>query len=260
MKPGPSPPSIPNQPRSVNVNPSFLKSLQSPSSLQRYVLLLVRQNDRIFLSQIRTHQSDDDRFFQSLRSDYYRLRGWLRNYFSFWRYSHCEFYQFAKFDDSAYAPKVKHDYPKTKDEYEYRPDPMDVVPPITAHEFYTRFYSCYRSNAWAVHLFHRCKKATGCSAGTLELLPKKRTPLEEHGDKRQPFWGIYAQEIVCFRWVVAYNVVCLLPMVIFLFLWMFPLGYKGDLQNAAVPFTMVAGMLTLFWSFFIGSIRFGRPS
>ncbi|KAL4933233.1 uncharacterized protein BDV17DRAFT_105288 [Aspergillus undulatus] len=224
---------------------------------ERYVLLVVRRGSQHFLSQLRVHQSNDDNFFQALRSEYCRLRGWIRTIFSVWRYSHCDFYQFDKFDDSAYAPRVKDAYPKSRDHYEYNPDPMDVVPPISEHEFYCRFYSCYKTNTWSVHLFHSCRKATGQSCGALDLLPKKKIRLEENGDTRQIFWGIYAQEIVCFRWVVVYNVACLLPTVVFLFLWMFPLGYRGDLQNAAVPLTAMIGMLTLFWSFFIGSIRFG---
>jgi hypothetical protein len=159
-----------------------------------------------------------------------------------------------------YAPKIKDNYPESRDEYEYSPDPMDVIPPITAHEFYSRFYNCNCPNIWSVHLFHRCRKASGCSCGALKLLPKKKTRLEEHGDKRQPFWGIYAQEIICFRWVVAYNMLCLLPMVVFLALWLLPLGYKGDLQNAAVPLTLMISMLTMFWSFFLGNIRFEGPA
>ncbi|KAL4957536.1 hypothetical protein BDW69DRAFT_180461 [Aspergillus filifer] len=214
------------------------------------------QSSRYLLSQIDVHKFDDDTFFQALRSEYYRLRGRMRNWFSVWRYSHCDFYQFHKFDDAAYAPKLKDDYPQTRDDYEYNPDPMDIIPPITEHEFYCRFYSCFRSNGISVHLLHSCRKAGGNSSDALNLLPKKKVRLEEYGDKRQMFWGIYAREVICFRWVVAYNIVCLVPMVIFLFLWMFPFGYKGDLQNAAVPLTAMLGLLTLFWGFFIGNIKF----
>ncbi|KAL4793726.1 hypothetical protein BDV19DRAFT_366128 [Aspergillus venezuelensis] len=223
----------------------------------RYVLLLVRRNSRYLLSQIDVHQYDDNTFFQALRSDYYRLRGRMRNWFSVWRYSHCDFYQFNKFDDAAYAPKTKDDYPQTRDEYDYSPDPMVIIPPITEHEFYCRFYSCFKSNGLSIHSLHSCRKASGNSCDALNLLPKKKVRLEEYGDKRQMFWGIYAQEIICFRWVVAYNILCLLPVIVFLFLWIFPLGYKGDLQNAAVPLTAMVGLLTLFWSFFIGNIKFG---
>ncbi|KAL3428893.1 hypothetical protein BDV09DRAFT_201144 [Aspergillus tetrazonus] len=252
--------SIPNQMHPTNIYLATQTTSQLPPAIQRYVLLLVRRSNRHCLSQICVHQLDDNAFFQSLRSDYCRLRGWLRNHLSVWRYSHCDFYQFEKFDDSRYAPKLKDDYPKSRDHYEYNPDPMDIVPPITDHEFNSRFYDCYCSNKRGLlHFFHPCKKASGHSCDALQLLPKKKTRLEKHGDKRQTFWGIYAQEIVCFRWVVAYHVVCLLPMVVFFFLWMFPLGYKGDLQDAAIPLTLVLGMLTLFWSLFLGSIRFAGP-
>ncbi|KAL4734433.1 hypothetical protein BDV11DRAFT_174782 [Aspergillus similis] len=253
--------SIPIQMDPTNIHPASKTTSQPPQAIERYVLLLVRRSNRHCLSQIRVHRSDDNAFFQTLRSDYCRLRGWLRNYLSVWRYSHCDFYQFEKFDDSRYAPKLKDDYPKSRDHYEYNPYPMDIVPPITDHEFNSRFYECYCSNKHRLlHFFHPCKKASGHSCDALQLLPKKKTQLEQHGDKRQPFWGIYAQEIVCFRWVVAYHVVCLLPMVVFFFLWMFPLGFKGDLQDAAVPLTLMLGMLSLFWSLFLGSIRFGSPT
>ncbi|KAL4963668.1 uncharacterized protein BDV14DRAFT_201635 [Aspergillus stella-maris] len=226
--------------------------------IRRPMTLTARFGSRQYLlSQIDVHTFDDDAFFQALRSDYYRLRGRMRNWFSVWRYSHCDFYQINKFDDAAYAPKLKDDYPQTRDEYDYNPDPMDIIPPITEHEFYCRFYSCFKFNGLSIHLLHSCRKASGNSCDALNLLPKKKVRLEEYGDKRQMFWGIYAQEIICFRWIVAYNILCLLPMVVFLFLWIFPLGYKGDLQNAAVPLTAMVGLLTLFWSFFVGSIKFG---
>ncbi|KAL4745351.1 hypothetical protein BDW72DRAFT_198726 [Aspergillus terricola var. indicus] len=133
--------------------------------------------------------------------------------------SHCDFYQFEKFDDSRYAPKLKGDYPKSRDHYGYSPDPMDIIPPISDYEFNSRFYECYCSNKHGLsRFFHPCKKASGHSCDALQLLPKKKAQLERHGHKRQIFWGIYAQEIVCFRWVVAYHVACLLPMVVFFFL------------------------------------------
>ncbi|KAI9375926.1 hypothetical protein BJX61DRAFT_41672 [Aspergillus egyptiacus] len=168
---------------------------------------------------------------------------------SVWRYSHCDFYQFEKFEDAEYAPKVKDDYPDPDHvNYDYTPRPMDIIPSISMHEFYARFYSCYRPNSWSVHSFHTCKRASGHAKDAIHLLPKKKTPLEEYGDKRQNFWGIYAQELISFRWVLAYNIICMLPVVIFFFVWIF--GYAGDLQNAGTPFAMTAGLLAIFWTVF----------
>ncbi|KAL4880350.1 hypothetical protein BJY04DRAFT_219346 [Aspergillus karnatakaensis] len=208
------------------------------------------------MSQVDVYTLCDDTFFQSLRTEYYRLRGWMRNLLSAWRYSHCDFYQFEKFDDAAYAPKLKDNYPPTKDNYEYSPDPMDIIPPITEHEFYSRFYACYAPSSSPMHLLHTCRRHRGHCSDALNLLPKKKTKLEEHGAQRERFWGIFAQEVVCFRWIVGYNIVCMLPMVIFLILWMLPLGYKGDLQNASVPATVMVGMLTLFWTVFLGTLKY----
>lgn len=164
--------------------------------------------------------------------------------------------QFEKFDDSAYAPKLKDNYPPYKDHYEYNPEPMDIIPPITEHEFYSRFYACYTPSHSPVHMFHTCRQHTSGHSDALALLPKKKTKLEEHGSKRERFWGIYAQEIVCFRWVVAYNLGCMLPMLVLFVLWMLPLGYGKDLQNASVPATVMVGMLTLFWTVFLGTLRY----
>jgi hypothetical protein len=160
-----------------------------------------------------------------------------------------------KFEDSQYATKVKDDYPTLKDNYDYVAQPLN--PPISPHEFHCRFYSCYRPNRWSLHLFHVCKKAIGVSRDALNMIPKKKERLEEHGDKRQRFWGIYAREIVCFRWIVAYNLACMTPMVIFFFLWTFRVG-DGQLQNAAVPLSILLAGLSLFWSLFLGSLSFGR--
>jgi hypothetical protein len=86
-------PSNPYVPAQVNALPTSSSTAHRHSMVERYVLLLVRRGDQYLLSQISVHHSDDNTFFQTLRSEYLRLRGWLRNYLGIWRYSHCDFYQ-----------------------------------------------------------------------------------------------------------------------------------------------------------------------
>ncbi|KAL3469347.1 hypothetical protein BJX99DRAFT_265289 [Aspergillus californicus] len=248
---GPDAPATPAQinPPAVLIPQSSNIHTSSVLKMNRYILLVVKKGSRRFLSQIQVHDLDNNAFFQSLRSEYYRLRGRWRNLLSVWRYSHCDFYQFEKFEDSEYAPRVKDDFPTPQDTtYEYEPRPMDVIPSISEHEFYARFYTCYRPNAWSAHCFHTCKRASGYCCDALGLLPKKKTRLESNGDKREKFWGIYAQEVICFRWVLGYNLGCMLPLVVFFFLWEF--GFQGDLQNAGTPLTLVVSMLAVFWTIF----------
>ncbi|KAL5340228.1 hypothetical protein BJX70DRAFT_396996 [Aspergillus crustosus] len=242
--------------RPTPVSQSISRQAQGPGIQERYVLLTVKRGDRHFISQVDVHQKSDNMFFRVLRAEYFRLRGWARNLFSVWRYSHCDFYQFEKFDDAEYTPKQQNDYPVPNQDYDFTPEPMDIVPPISEHEFYCKFYACYHSNHSLSHLFHTCRRFTDHCNDALELLPKRKYRLEEHGSKRERFWGIYAREVPCFRWVVGYNVLCMLPMVVYFFICLFLLGYQGDLQNAAVPLTVMLGMLALFWTLFLGSFRY----
>jgi hypothetical protein len=82
--------------------------------------------------------------------------------------------------------------------------------------------------------------------------------LDENSEERKSFWGIYAREIVCLRWVLFYNLVCMLPLLWFFFMWIFPWGHRSDLQDASVLITMMIGMLSVFWSTFLGSLQFGK--
>ncbi len=134
---------------------------------------------------------------------------------------------------------------------------MDAIPPVSEHEFYKRFYACHEPRP-AMHFYHKCKKLGAHSHDLLSCFPKKKSELEESGDEREVFWGIYAREIISLRWVLFYNSVCVAPLVVFFFLWIFPMGFVNDLQNAAIPVSMMVAMLSLFWSVFLGSLQHGR--
>jgi hypothetical protein len=176
--------------------------------------------------------------------------------------------QCEKFDEHEYAPRQKDQYPDIRNEdYAYQPKPINEMPPISEHEFYKRFYFANPLNIFHQHPFHRksnskfnkAKRKDHCCE-ILELLPKKLSQLDESSEQREFFWGIYAREVVCLRWVLFYNVLCILPFVWFLFMWIFPWGHASDLQDASVPITIMIGMLSIFWSVFLGSLQFGKGS
>ncbi|KAI0842910.1 hypothetical protein F5Y06DRAFT_76436 [Hypoxylon sp. FL0890] len=222
------------------------------------VLFIVKRGADYKMAQIGVSKHPCNVFFSTLRARYFDLRGFIRSWFSVWRYSHCDFYMCEKFDDHEFAPKHKNAFPEaTNPDYEYRPKPMDSIPPVSEHEFQKRFYTCPRPQPLR-HWYHKCKALGTHSYDILELFPKKKTELEEGGDKRETFWGIYAREIISLRWVLIYNLVCVCPMLVFFVAWILPAGQNTDLQDPSVPFSMMLGMLSLFWSVFLSSLQFGR--
>jgi hypothetical protein len=48
-----------------------------------------------------------------------------------------------------------------------------------------------------------------------------------------------------------YNILCFLPSFVFGLLWLFSWGHDGDLQNASVPLSISAALLSLFWGFML---------
>ncbi|KAK8023897.1 hypothetical protein PG993_011963 [Apiospora rasikravindrae] len=134
---------------------------------------------------------------------------------------------------------------------------MDLVPPISKHEFYRRFYTCFETTK-RYHLHHTCKLLRGHSDDVLHRLPKRTQKLELGGDKRERFWGLYAREAVSLQKVLLYNAVCMLPVLAFFFAWLFGISETTDLQGASVPVGMMAALLSLFWSLFLSSLQFGR--
>jgi hypothetical protein len=124
---------------------------------------------------------------------------------------------------------------------------MKPVPPIDIHEFNRRFNACYRPRAH-LHWLHKCKPSC-TSRQVLALFPQRDSKLEEGGDEREEFWGIYARERHSFFRVAIYNILCILPCVVFFFTWLFGWGHSGDLQNASIPIGITLTALNIFWGF-----------
>ncbi|KAH7631266.1 hypothetical protein B0T09DRAFT_339512 [Sordaria sp. MPI-SDFR-AT-0083] len=245
-----------SQPQIAGGNGATVIGIGQPD---RRVLFIVSQGIDYKLAQICiTGLNDCQAFFGTLKENYFRLRGQLRSWFSIWRYSHCDFYKCEKFDDHEFAPKQKDSFPDAVNpDYEYQPKPIDSIPPVSKHEFQKRFYACHDTQG-IHHRYHKCRILGHQSHGLLGYLPKKITELEEGGDKREVFWGIYAREIISLRWVLCYNFVCMFPMLVFFVCWVSPLGQNTDLQNPSVPISIMLSMLSLFWSIFLSSLQFGR--
>ncbi|KAI1461605.1 hypothetical protein F4805DRAFT_476159 [Annulohypoxylon moriforme] len=224
----------------------------------RHILFLVERGEEHMIKQIDVNDNCCQRFFSTLKTEYICLRGFIRIWFSIWIYSHCDFYQSIKYDDHQFAPVKKDVFPEvTNADYEYEPRPMRYMPPICNGEFRKRFYARDKSKS-SCHCPHGCITWGMHSGNVLDLFPKKTTKLEESGDKREDFWGIYARERISFGRVLAYNIGCALPMLVVFALRVLPAKYATDLQNPSVPFSMMLGMLSLFWSIFLSSLQFGK--
>ncbi|KAI1476419.1 hypothetical protein F4774DRAFT_428024 [Daldinia eschscholtzii] len=226
------------------------------------VLFVVKRGLYHRLAQIGVMGLSSHDFFRIMRKEYFHLRGFIRSWFSIWRYSHCDFYMCEKIEDYEFVTRQEHVFPEaTNHDYEYRPRPMGNIPPVSEHEFRLRFYACHdpRPQQSLLHRYHKCKKFGCHTHNVLHLFPKKKTRLEEAGDTREIFWGIYARERISFSWVLGYNLFCLLPMLAFFIAWILPRGRGADLQNPSVPLSIMMGMLSLFWSLFLSSLQFGKP-
>ncbi|PKY04628.1 hypothetical protein P168DRAFT_136900 [Aspergillus campestris IBT 28561] len=246
-----------SDPSSHRRPPGLQASIFDKSLTQHRVLLVVKRGHNYRLAQIRVSGSNHDTFFGTLREEYFRLRGMMRSWFSVWRYNHCEFYEFEKFDDHLFAPRTKNAFPSHGNtEYEYLPRPIDNIPPISEHAFWCKFYACHKPRPY--HLHHKCNQRRSHSNEMLKSLPKKKTELEEGGDKREYFWGIYACENISIRWIIFYNFLCVSPLLAFFVAWIIPQEHGTDLQNPSIPLSMMCSMLSLFWSVYLSSLQFGR--
>jgi hypothetical protein len=92
----------------------------------------------------------------------------------------------------------------------------------------------------------------------LSLFPQNVSILDEHSGTREQFGGIYARVEVCPCGVTWYNLVCLLPPLVFFFVLLFKEISQKDIQDNSVPFGMMTGMLAIFWSVFHSNLHFGR--
>jgi hypothetical protein len=140
------------------------------------------------------------------------------------------------------------------------------MPPISPDEFEEKFHSCQVSTSrkplglfWPQGTKSKDpepgpKLAIPAQIDRLALLPQKLTTLNEAEEASEFLWDLLARECISFAMILTWNIVCMLPGLIFCFLWLFKLGGVTDLQTASVPMTMVFAALTIFWTLYIASL------
>jgi hypothetical protein len=83
----------PSQPRSTIIALGGSGAVNSALvKITGYVFLGVRRGDENRVAEINVHGLGDDQFFEALRVEYYKMKGYLRRYYSIWRYKHCDFF------------------------------------------------------------------------------------------------------------------------------------------------------------------------
>jgi hypothetical protein len=82
-----------NAPRNVEYPPRFgnTVNINAQSTTDLFVLFGVTTGEDLQIAQIKVQSDDDLEFFKELKKRYYELRGFWRNWFGIWRYSHCDF-------------------------------------------------------------------------------------------------------------------------------------------------------------------------
>ncbi|KAH8821287.1 hypothetical protein F5884DRAFT_850522 [Xylogone sp. PMI_703] len=209
-----------------------------------FILFGVKGNRRTLeLAQIDVKQLHDDAdFFMILRNNYRELRGFWKYWFSVWTLRHCDFVKFEKIRPNRIIFREK-SLP-TDLNYEYKPRPPDAeIPPISAHEFELAFKTC--GPKCALSFLHDCVEAP-CGDFAIQRIPKRVGALEVKIGSVELAWGIQAQHAISSFRILLYHVLILVAT-FGPWAWWLKL-HPGDLQNAAVPFSTAAVLISLFWS------------
>ncbi|KAF5663007.1 hypothetical protein FCIRC_11315 [Fusarium circinatum] len=192
---------------------------------------------------IPVHQPDSN-VFPQLKTEYRRMRGRWRAWFSFWQLSHCNF---VKFEGIARNIVVAcgQDLPKASDlDYDYTPKPPQAsIPPVHPHVFEAAFNSYTGGKCRNPSPFHDCYEFEETTY--IKRIPKKKTPLSP-GTIGIPIWGLEARHCIsCFH-VIIYHLLILVPPFVLWGWWMS--RHPDDIQSASVPMTVVLAMISMFWS------------
>jgi hypothetical protein len=173
----------------------------------------------------------DDEFFEAFRKKYRSLRGFWRYWLHPRHFAFCHATKFEKFYVESLG-KVYNEMPEEKN-YLYipKPAPVPYVAPLTVHEWEKRF--------------HGCVKTRGLN-DALQRIPKRNQPfqLSTHSC-REYMWGLHAHSRISARMVVLWQFFITLGGWCFAAWWL--KDHHGDLQNAAVPVTLIIGALMLLW-------------
>lgn len=140
------------------------------------------------------------------------------------------------------------------------PCPVQDDPPIADGDFHDFYHFLYEGEDFIHSASTNLRREEICNILSgqtlaLERLPKRRECLKWRDGTWDKFWGLYAVEAPSFSRVLMYALLCLVPWIIFFFLWLFRWKHASDLQNASVPLTISITLLVGFVALFMDAHR-----
>jgi hypothetical protein len=210
--------------------PSQLEN--GPSTTALFVLVCVPRNGQLQPGVIPIVDSATDyEFFAALRKEYRSLRGFWRYWLDPRQFVFCHVTKFEKFDVQSLG-RICNEMP-AEDSYLYipKPAPVPYIAPLSVEEWEKRFYGCI--------------KTRGLN-DALQRIPKRkcRFELSTHVP-REYMWGLHAHCRISAAMVVLWQFFITFGGWCFAGWWL--KHHHGDLQNAAVPLTLIIGALMLLW-------------
>jgi hypothetical protein len=173
----------------------------------------------------------DEEFFAAFRKKYRSLRGFWRYWLHPRQFSFCHATKFEKFDIGSLG-KVYNEMPEDESYiYVPKPAPRPYIAPMTVEEWEKRFSGCV--------------KARGLN-DAFQRMPKRncRFQLSTHFS-REYMWGLHAHCRISAIMVLLWQFFITSGGWCFAAWWL--KDHPGDLQNAAVPVTLIIGAVMLLW-------------
>ena len=180
---------------------------------------------------------DDDAFFREFQKHYRSLRGFMHSWFDLREFSFCHAARFEKWDLDSLGWFCD-EMPPDQDIYEYvpQPAPKPYMGLLTRHEWW--------------HRFHRPARTRGVR-NAFQKMPKRTRPFQISTDaSREYVWGLHAHLRLSVKMVLMWTTLILFIITLggWIFMTQWLSHHSGDLQNAAVPVTLVMmtwGLLSL---------------
>lgn len=208
---------------------------------------------RLYQFQLLPRQTDVHEFARQLQTGYRKERGFLRYWFSVYRFSHCEFRKFIMYMPRHYSRVAPDTLPSglpkshlpedTNTAYYFAPRPAEDDPPVIKEEFQ--------------HIFnYRCREVGGLPSSNelrfplppdiVPRIPQRYPKFPDWHRQRMELWGLHAVEEKSLFRVVIYVLLASAPTVAFIFVYIFVLRHLGiDMQNPTVPLVVLLGILAL---------------
>lgn len=197
-----------------------------------FVLVCVPRNKQLQPGVIPIIDSaTDNEFFAAFRKEYRSLRGFWRYWLDPRQFAFCDATKFEKFDVQSLG-RICNEMPE-EDSYLYIPKPATrpYIAPLTVQEWAKRFYGCIKTQG---------------RNDALQRIPKRncRFELSTHVS-REYMWGLHAHCQPSAAMVFLWTFLIILCGLCFAGWWL--KYHHGDLQNAAVPVTLLIGAMMLLW-------------